>query len=104
MSIIQHKDVRGSRDFISPVHGHLPPGALLGGHGGERACCENKALEAGVKGQWDDSVKLVLILLAETIASREEVPASLLVHLPNVGLLGLGDGEEKVGHIFKHLI
>lgn len=51
-----------------------------------------------------DSVKLVLILLAETIASREEIPASLLVHLPHVGLLGLGDGEEKVGHIFKHLI
>lgn len=50
------------------------------------------------------SAKLVLILLAETIASREEIPASLLVHLPDVRLLGVGDGEELVGHIFKCFI
>lgn len=31
--------------------------------------------------------QLVLVLLTETVSSREEVPASLLVHLPHIGLL-----------------
>lgn len=36
--------------------------------------------------------QLVLILLTEAVSSREEVPASLLVHLPHKGLL---EGKEN---------
>lgn len=49
-----------------------------------------------MKGQLGVSAKLVLILLAETIASWEEIPTSLLVHLPDVRLLELGHGEDLV--------
>lgn len=38
------------------------------------------------------SAQLVLILLAETVTGWEEVPTPLLVHLPDVRLLGLGVG------------
>lgn len=31
--------------------------------------------------------QLVLILFAEAVSSREEIPASLLIHLPYIGLL-----------------
>lgn len=33
------------------------------------------------------SVELILILLSETVAGREELPTALLVHLPYVRLL-----------------
>ena len=80
----------------------LPCGEGVEGYG---VCCENKALEVGGEGPAGGvSAKLVLILLAETIASREEIPTSLLVHLPDVRLLAVGDGEEVVGHIFKCFI
>lgn len=40
--------------------------------------------------------KLIFILLAETIPSREEVPTALLVHLPDIGFLQR-ESEEEVG-------
>lgn len=41
--------------------------------------------------------QLVLILLTEAVSGREEVPASLLVHLPHVRLLEEGeDGDMSV--------
>lgn len=48
--------------------------------------------------------QLVLVLLTETVSSREEVPAPLLVHLPHIGLL---QGEKTaspavVDVLFKH--
>ena len=78
-----------------------PPPQLPCGEGfeGYGVCCENKALEVGGEGPAGGvSAKLVLILLAETIASREEIPTSLLVHLPDVRLLAVGDGEEVLCH------
>lgn len=36
--------------------------------------------------------QLVLVLFTEAVSSREEVPASLLVHLPHEGLL---QGKER---------
>lgn len=41
-----------------------------------RVCCSKKRL-----------VELILILFPETVTSREELPATLLVHLPYVRLL-----------------
>ena len=102
-SPIQYNDVRGGAQTLfvstwSPLP-QLPCGEGFEGYG---VCCENKALEVGGEGPAGGvSAKLVLILLAETIASREEIPTSLLVHLPDVRLLVVGDGEELVGHIFK---
>lgn len=82
-----------------------PPAAWGEGFEGYGVCCENKALEVGGEGPAGVvSAKLILILLAETIASREEIPTSLLIHLPDIRLLGVGDGEEFVGHIFKCFI
>ena len=48
--------------------------------------------------------KLIFILLPEAVTSWEEIPAPFLVHLPDVRLLAVGDGEEVVGHIFKCFI
>lgn len=71
-----------------------PPAAFGGGFGGQ-GTWKTKALEVGGEGPAGGvSAKLVLVLLAETIASWEEVPTSLLVHLPDIRLLGLGRGEE----------
>lgn len=42
--------------------------------------------------------QLVLVLLPETVSSREEVPASLLVHLPHIGLLQRGQETPADGH------
>lgn len=61
------------------------------------ACSGNKALEVG-EGQLQTSAELVLILLAETVSSREEIPAPFLVHLPDIRLLGLR-GQESFGHV-----
>jgi hypothetical protein len=33
------------------------------------------------------SSQFILILLAETVTNREEVPAPLLIHIPDVGFL-----------------
>lgn len=41
------------------------------------------------------SVELILVLFPETVPSREELPAALLVHLPNVGLLKERQMEEN---------
>lgn len=50
--------------------------------------------------------QLVLVLLPETVSSWEEVPASLLVHLPHIGLLQRGqetpaDGQRAAATIIS---
>lgn len=41
--------------------------------------------------------QLVFILLAEAVPGREEIPAALLVHLPDVGFLRGGGERENAG-------
>lgn len=50
---------------------------------------KQRAAEVTVKRRslWLGSVELILVLFPETVTSREELPAALLVHLPYVRLL-----------------
>lgn len=43
--------------------------------------------EQGGRRDASQSVQLILVLLPETVTSREKLPAALLVHLPYVRLL-----------------
>ena len=106
MSTVQHNDVRGVAQTLF-VSTWSPLPQLLGGRDLRVMgfAVRIRHLRWGGEGPtWVVSAKLILILLAETIASREEIPTSLLIHLPDIRLLGVGDGEELVGRIFKCFI